>query len=71
MISAITMFPLAVLEERSGEMTKKAAPEFLWGRSYVSECSFCKKLIDQYDGSGCPHLRSKMPQGRQLFMFEG
>jgi len=71
MISAKAMFLLAELEERSGEMAKKAAPAFLWGRSYVSECPFCKKLVDQGEVGGCPHLTGKLPQGRPLFMFEG
>jgi hypothetical protein len=52
-------------------MAKKAAPAFLWGRSYVSECPFCKKLVDEYDAGGCPHLIGKLPQGRPSFMFEG
>ena len=52
-------------------MTRKVAPAFLWGKSYVSECPFCKTLADQYEGGACPHLVTKLPLGRPVFMFEG
>jgi len=42
---------------------------FMWGRSYVAECPFCKSLVDEYDREGCPHLVEKMPLGRRVFLF--
>lgn len=52
-------------------MTRKAAPAFMWGKSYVAECPFCRELVDEYDAGGCPHLAGKLSLGRPVFIFEG
>ena len=52
-------------------VSRKDAPAFLWGRSYVSECPFCRTLTGEYEREGCPHLKGILPLGREVFVFEG